>query len=215
MTTTVREVFEAMPKSFQKAAAAGLKAVIHETFVGSQGPHPYTIALLGSETDYSVLRPLSVTFSLSSGTGKGVLQLVPNPTRDEPLPLNLWYSSPGSWQSVTFEGIEVRTPGGRFDYAFAYPALEVPATGRYRFVLRYSPRSGQFAFGGFPADDSDWLAYVPSRHTWGKHGEEAAFYLDLNQGDSVILRIANSNSTDRPSSFLIEDVFVDLIAPTR
>jgi hypothetical protein len=96
-----------------------------------------------------------------------------------------------------------------------YPALVVPTTGRYRFVLRYLPRSGQFAFGGFPADNSDWLAYVPSRHTWGKHGEEAAFYLDLNQGDPVILRIANSNSKDRPSSFRIEDVFVYLLAPAK
>ena len=194
-------------------SGAGLRAVIHETFVGGQGPHPYTITLLGSETDYSVLRPLSVTFGPSSG--KGVLQLVPNPTRDEPLPLNLWYSSPGSWQSVTFEGIEVRTPGGRSDYAFAYPALEVPATGRYRFVLRYSPRSGQFAFGALPADGSRWLASVQSRPNRGRHGEEATFSLDLNRGDSVVLRISNSNSKNRPSSFTIEDVVIYLLAPAR
>ena len=167
----------------------------------------------GSETDYSVLRPLSVTFGPSSG--KGSLQLVPNPTRDEPLPLDRWNSSPGAMQSLTSEGIEVQTPGGRSDYAFTYPALEVPATGRYRFVLRYSPRSGQFAFGGFPADESRWLASVQSQRTWGKHGEEAAFSLDLNQGDSVILRIANSNSKNRPSSFTIEDVMVFLLTPAR
>jgi hypothetical protein len=93
--------------------------------------------------------------------------------------------------------------------------MEIPTTGRYRFVLRYLPRSGQFAFGGFPADESRWLASVLSVANRGKHGEEAAFSLDLNRGDSVILRIANANSEDRPSSFLIEDVFVYLIVPAR
>jgi len=194
-------------------SGTGLKAVIEDAFAGSQGPHPYTIALLGTETDSSVLRPLSVTFGSTSRQGS--LQLAPNPTQDEPLPLNLWYSSPDTLQSATFDGIEVRTPRPATAYALTYPALVVPTTGRYRFVLRYLPRSGQFAFGGFPADNSDWLAYVPSRHTWGKHGEEAAFYLDLNQGDPVILRIANSNSKDRPSSFRIEDVFVYLLAPAK
>jgi hypothetical protein len=194
-------------------SGTGLKAVIEDTFVGSQGPHPYTIALLGSEADYRVLRPLSVTFSPSSG--RGFLELVPNPTRDEPLPLHLWSSSHGAVQSLTSEGIEVQTPGGRSDYAFTYPALEMPAAGRYRFVLRYSPRAGQFVFGGFPADGSRWLASVQSRHYRGRHGEEATFSLDLNRGDSVILRMANSNSRDRPSAFIVEDVFVYLLAPAR
>jgi hypothetical protein len=190
-----------------------LKAVIEDTFVGSQAPYPYTIALLSTETDYRVLRPLSVTFGPSSG--KGSLQLAPNPTRDEPLPLNRWYSSPGASQSVTFEGIEVQTPAGRNAPAFTYPALEVPAAGRYRFVLRYSPRAGQFTFGALSADESRWLAADQSRHNWGKHGEELAFSLDLKQGDSVILRISNSNSKDRPSSFTIEDVVVYLPASAR
>jgi hypothetical protein len=189
------------------------KAVIEDTFAGSQGPQPYTIALLDSETDYSVLRPLSVSFGPSSR--RGFLQLVPNPTQDEPLPLDFWYPTPGTSQSAASDGIEVQTPHPATAYALTYPALVMPTTGRYRFVLRYLPRSGQFAFGGFPADESHWLANVQSRHTWGKHGEEAVFSLDLNQGDSVILRIANSNSKDGPSSFRIEDVLVYLIAPAR
>jgi hypothetical protein len=194
-------------------SGTGLKAVINDTFVGSQAPNPYAISLLGAENDYSVLRPLSVSLGLSPG--KGVLRLSPNATQDEPLPLDLWYPIPGTLQSATFEGIEVQTPRGGTAYSMTYPALVVPATGRYRFVLRYSPRSGQFAFGAFPADESRWLAVVQSPRTWGKHGQEAAFALDLNQGDSVTLRIANSNSKDRPSSFTIEDVMVYLFAPAR
>jgi len=193
-------------------SSTGLKAVGDDTFVGSRGPYPYTISLLRTEIDYSLLRPLAVTFSLS---GKGVLQLAPNSTGDAPLPLSFWSSGRGASQSLTSEGIEVQTPGGRFDYAFTYPALEVPATGRYRFVLRYTPTSGQFTFGAFPADESRWLASDHSRHNRGKQGEEAAFFVDLKQGDSVILRIANANSQDRPSSFMIEDVMVYLLAPAR
>jgi hypothetical protein len=92
--------------------------------------------------------------------------------------------------------------------------LEVPATGRYRFALRYSLQSGQFAFGGFPADESRWLTSTQSRHTFGKHCE-AAFSLDLHQGDTVILRIANNNSEDRPSSFTIEETMIFLLASAR
>ena len=194
-------------------SGTGLKAVITDTFVGSQASHPYAISLLDAETDHSVQRPLSVSFGLSPR--KGVLQLAPNATQDEPLPLDRWYPTPGTLQSATFEGIEVQTPRGSAAYAMTYPALVMPAAGRYRFALRYSTRSGQFAFGGFPADESRWLASVLCRPTWGKHGEEAAFFLDLNQGDSVILRIANSNSKDRPSSFTIEDVMVYLFAAAR
>jgi hypothetical protein len=194
-------------------SGTGLKAVSTDTFVGSQAPHPYAISLLGAETDHSVLRPLSVSFGRSPR--EGVLQLSPNATQDEPLPLGRWYPTPGTLQSATFEGIEVQTPRGAAAYAMTYPALVMPAAGRYRFVLRYSTRSGQFAFGGFPADESRWLASVLCRRTWGKHGQEAAFFLDLNQGDSVVLRIANSNSKDRPSSFTIEDVMVYLFAPAR
>jgi hypothetical protein len=194
-------------------SGTGRKAVIQDTFVGSQAPHPYTISLLGSETDFSVLRPLSLPDSLLPG--KRILRLVPDPTREEPLPLNLWSSNRGAVQALSSNGMEVQTPGGRFDYAFTYPALEMPETGRYRFVLRYSPRSGEFAFGGFPADESRWLASVQSGHNWGKHGEEADFSLNLSRGDSVILRIANSNPKNRPSSFTIENVMVYLLAPAR
>jgi hypothetical protein len=191
---------------------AGLKAVVQDTFAGSQGPQPYTISLLGSETDYSALRPLSVASGLSSE--KGVLQLAPDSPRIAPLPLRFWKSAGGATQSVASAGVEVRTPAYRYAYAFAYPALEVPATGRYRFALRYSLQSGQFAFGGFPADESRWLTSTQSRHTFGKHCE-AAFSLDLHQGDTVILRIANNNSEDRPSSFTIEETMIFLLASAR
>ena len=193
-------------------SGAGLKPVVNETFVGSQGPNPYTISLLSSETDYSALRALSVASGLSSG--KGVLQLAPDSLQKAPLPSGFWKSADSAVQSVTSEGVEVRTPAYRYAYAFTYPPLEVPATGRYRFALRYSLRSGQFAFGGFPADESRWLTSVQSRHHFGKHCE-AAFSLDLHQGDTVILRIANNNSEDQPSSFTIEDATVFLIASAR
>jgi hypothetical protein len=191
-------------------SAIGLKAVVEDAFPGSQGPNPFAITLLGSGTDYAMQRPLHASFN--SPAGKGLLRLAPDPTRDDALPLYMWASSPGAVQSVTSDGVEVRTPAGRYGYALTYPALDVPVTGRYRFVLRYSLRSGMFAFGAFPADESRWLASVVSRR-YGEGPGEAAFSLDLKQGDTVILRVANNNFTDRPSSFLLEDAAVLLLPP--
>jgi hypothetical protein len=185
-------------------SGTGLQVAVQNAFLGSQAPYPYTITLLSSRTDFSMLRPLSV--SSDPLTGKRVLQLVPDPTQEEPLPSNLWNSYQGSVQSPTSQGIAAQTPGGGSDYAFTYPPLEMPATGRYRFLLRY-------AFGALPADESRWLASVQSGRTWGKLGQEAEFSLDLKRGDSMVLRIANSNSKNQPSSFIIEDVMVYLLVP--
>ncbi len=191
---------------------AGLKAVVNDTFAGSRGPHPYAVSLLSIEPDYSGLRPLSVTLAPSSG--KGIRQLATDSTRESSLPLDLWKPQQGAVQSVTSAGVELRTPANRYAYAFTYPPLEVPATGLYRFEVRYSLQSGQFAFGAFPADESRWLATVQSRHHFAKHGE-AAISLELHRGDTIILRIANNNSEDQPSSFTIERAMAFLAAPVR
>jgi len=193
-------------------SGAGLEAFVEDAFPGSEGPHPFTITLFGSRTSLSLQRPLKADFDPSSG--RRLLRLAPNPTQEEPLPLYVWVSSPGATQTVTPEGIEVRTPAGRSGCALTYPALEAPVTGRYRFALRYSPRSGQFAFAAFPANRSGRLVSDQSRRNAQAH-DEAALFLDLNQGDTVILRVANADSAERPSAFLLEDATVSLLAPAR
>ena len=90
-------------------------------------------------------------------------------------------------------GVDVRTPSGDYDYAIAYPPLVVPLTGTYRFALRYTRSSGEFAFGAFPSDNSRWLA----TNTMGyrdRDGKEIAFEVKLKAGEAAVLRVANHNN---------------------
>ena len=88
MTTTVREVFEAMPKSFQKAAAAGLKAVIQFDITGDGGGKWYaaiddgslvltegahdkaTLTITASADDYLAISSGALNAQLAFMTGK-------------------------------------------------------------------------------------------------------------------------------------------------
>jgi len=191
---------------------ARLKAAVQDVFPGSEGPNPFTITLLGSQPDYSLQRPLRMDFDLPAA--RGYLRLVPKATRAEPLPLYIWGFSPGATQTVTSEGIELRTPPGHSDFALVYPVLQVPETGRYRFTMRYTPRRGQVSFGAFGLHELGWMTGDVTRPRTRAH-DEVAFSLKLKQGDSLILRISNCNTSDRPSSILLEDVSVFLLSPER
>jgi hypothetical protein len=181
-----------------------MKVDVNDVFPASLGPNPYEVSLLTTRLDYSGLRPLRAVFGGSPKEGS--LELAPGETS---LPLNLWKSARGAEQSATSAGVDARTPSDRYAYAFTYPALNVPVSGRYYFVLAYSMRTGHLAFGGFPADESRWLATVKSRSNFARH-RQAVFFLDLRQGDTVILRIANDNWYDRSSSFILEGTSVFL-----
>ncbi|HLG97933.1 MAG TPA: hypothetical protein VKX49_16585 [Bryobacteraceae bacterium] len=186
----------------------GLKVDVGDVFPVRDGPTRYTVSLLNVRSDYSWLRPLSATFSGSPG--KGALQVA---EQDRWLPLELWKAAPGTVQSPTTVGLDVRTPAYKYAYAMAYPALNVPVTGRYYFVVRYSLQAGHLAFGGFPADESRWLAVVKSRANLARHAD-MVFSLNLRQGDTIILRVANDNWYDRPSLFTIEATMA-FLAPTN
>ena len=179
-------------------STAGLKVAIDEVFPAGPSANPYTVSLLDVQSDYSWLRPLSASFSGSPAKGK--LELAQQETQ---LPMDLWKSAQGTVQSTIAGGLGIRTAKYKYAYALTYPAMSVPVAGRYYFVLRYSLRSGHVAFGGFPGDDSRWLAVVKSRANLAKHAD-MVFSLDLHQGDTVILRLANDNWYDRSSVFTIE-----------
>jgi len=86
----------------------------------------------------------------------------------------------------------------------SYPPLVAPATGRYRFALQYSHRSGQFCFGARPSDDSRYLAADAVGHRAG-NVRELCFWLDLKRGETVLLRVANNNNFGAgAASFLVE-----------
>ena len=86
----------------------------------------------------------------------------------------------------------------------SYPPIVAPVTGRYRFALEYSHRSGQFSFGARSPDDFRYLAADAAGHREG-NTRELCFWLDLKLGETVLLRVANNNNLGAgASSFLIE-----------
>jgi hypothetical protein len=139
----------------------------------------------------------------------GIGHLVLAPTLPEPifLPPERWAASEGAAIQQNAGTFTLRTPPAGNAYAFTYAPLTVPATGRYYFRLRGTPQTGQIAFGAFPADQSKWLTVdIFGRRT--PSGYEMSFSVDLKQGESVILRIANKNSQDLASTFVLDSVTV-------
>jgi hypothetical protein len=182
----------------------GLKAAIQETWQVQRPERPYTLVVVKAVDDLAALRPMRVEFD-SAGIGHLVLA----PTLPEPvfLPLERWMAADGGAIQQNAGVFTLRTPPAGNAYAFTYAPLTVPAAGRYYFRLRGTPQTGQIAFGAFPADQSKWLTVdIFGRRT--TTGYEMSFWVDLKQGDTVILRIANKNPTDAASTFILDSVTV-------
>jgi hypothetical protein len=189
---------------------SSMKAVVLAADSIQRKGRPYSVALLRAVTDLSGQRPLR---AMIGPAGVGSLQLA-SASVPVPLPLGYWTKeSPDAVLATTAGGVDVRTPRGDYDYAMAYPPLAAPVTGRYRFTLRYSHSSGEFAFGAFPADNSRWLADSTAGYREGD-GREIAFSVDLKGGEVVILRIANNNNhrDGRPASFRMLEVTATVAA---
>ena len=161
---------------------------------------PYTVALLRAVTDLSGQRALRAVIGAD---GTGVLELVPDASA-APFPLTNWKKDNSDAVLLPAPGgLDVQTPHGDYDYTMAYPPLTAPVAGRYRFALHYSHGNNrEFAFGGFPADNSRWWAVNTVGYRAGD-AHEIAFSVRLKPGDRVILRVANNNNhrDGRPASF--------------
>jgi hypothetical protein len=189
----------------------GVKAAVQSVHAVDRPGSPYVVVVLKAVDDFSMRRPLRVSFD---GNGRGHLELVPNPTELGSLPYEMWTPSQGATLERLAGELTLRTPPAGTAYAFTYAPLIVPETGRYRFALKCKLLAGQIAFGAFPADDSRWLA----NDMYGRRipeGREMTFEVDLKSGDTVLLRIANSNAKNLPSTFVLLDTSVVSLAPTR
>src|SRR5579871_6733678 len=115
----------------------------------------------------------------SRSSGNGVLEVATQWAPAFPLERwNLLRNPAGSGQMrATARGIEVRTPRSPYATALTYAPLIASVTGRYRFALQYSDRSGRFAFGARPADDSRCLAVDAYGHHSGDI-REMGFWID-------------------------------------
>jgi len=185
--------------------AYGMKPVVEEVDRFQPGGRPYTVAMIAAEADSSLRHSLRPVFD---STGKASLEIVENSTAPVAFPPERWFplqhqTDNGAMQ-ITPGGIAVRTPRGPYAYAFGYPPLAAPVTGRYRFALQYSHRSGQFCFGARPADDSRYLATDAVGHREGNI-RELCLWLDLKRGETVRLLVANNNNFGvGAASFVIE-----------
>jgi hypothetical protein len=196
--------------------AAGIRPAILAVDAMKSGRQPYAMILLRAEADPLIRHPLHAVFD---SAGKASLQFLEHAPAPLPFPRERWTltphpADPAEMQN-TSRGVVVRTPRSAYGFTLEFPPLAIPVTGRYCFTLRYRPISGQIAFGARPADDSRYLGADSVGHPID--GErEMDFWLDLNRGESILLRIANNNNFgDGAASFVIGDVTAAEVGPRR
>jgi hypothetical protein len=185
--------------------AFGMKPEVEEVDGFQRSDRPYTVAMIEAVADSSLRHPLRPVFD---ATGKASLQIVENSTEPVAFPPERWIrwqkQTDNASMQITPAGIAVRTPRLPYAWAVGYPPLVAPVTGRYRFALQYSHRSGEFCFAACRSDDSPYLATDVAGHRDGDI-RELCLWLDLKRGETVLLRVANNNNLGPgAASFLIE-----------
>jgi hypothetical protein len=189
---------------------AGIKPVVQTVRTVAHPYFPYTLVVLKAVEDLSLRRPLRVNFD---GKGLGHLELVQNANELGSLPHEMWVPSPGATLQRVDGELTLHTPPAATAYAFTYAPLIVPEAGSYRFEIKYRLHAGRIAFGAFPADESHWLANDVRGHRV-QDGRHLAVTLDLQAGDTVLLRIANNNASGASSFSLLETTVV-FVPPSR
>jgi hypothetical protein len=185
--------------------AQGMKPEVDEVDRFQRSGRPYTVAMIEAVADSSLRHPLRPVFDV---TGKASLQIVEDSTEPVAFPPERWIrwqkQTDNTSMQITPAGIAVRTPRLPYAWAVGYPPLVAPVTGRYRFALQYSHRSGAFCFAACRSDDSPYLATDVAGHRDGDV-RELCLWLDLKRGETVLLRVANNNNLGPgAASFLIE-----------
>ncbi|HYL38219.1 MAG TPA: hypothetical protein VEV17_20045 [Bryobacteraceae bacterium] len=184
----------------------GMRPAIEEEDRYQAGSRSYTIALIRATADPGLRHPLRPAFDPSS---QGYLEIASNSSAAAlAFPADRWrefhYPADNGRVEITQRGMEVRTPRRAYASVLTYAPLVAPVTGRYRFALQYSRRSGHFAFGARTPDDTRYLAEDTGGHRSGAI-REMALWVDLQAGETVLLRIANNNNAGNgAASFVLE-----------
>jgi hypothetical protein len=121
------------------------------------------------------------------------------------LPLARWtilYPDIGAVLQSVPTGLALRTGTKPRTDAAGYGPIVVPASGRYGFVLRCTPRAGKFVFGVLAEDGVTWLSADVVDHAGSSRKLEC--WLDLQKGQTILLRIANTSETE--ASLVINEV---------
>ncbi len=173
----------------------GMKAVVEEVDRYQPDSHGYTVGLIRAHADAALRHPLRAVFDSSA---KGRLEVATDSSTPIAFPADRWtgftYPSDNGRVQTTAQGIEVRTPRRAYASVLTYGPLVAPVTGRYRFALEYSHRHGQFAFGARDVGDTRYLGEDANGQRSGDI-REMAFWVDLQAGETFLLRIANNNNS--------------------
>lgn len=192
------------------ATVAGIDAVNSED-------GPYTMTILKASEVPSVRHSVQVVFDSS---GRGQMQPPDQTATPANFPLDRWNEWVAKDEHSSVRpvpgGLAVTTPDGQYAWGAMYSPVIATADGRYRFALRYKPRSGRFAFGGYAGDSSHWLAVTQVGRLLPEGDYEMAIWVDLKRGDGILLRIENVNPTgNHPASLLMEQLTAVRMKPDR
>jgi hypothetical protein len=179
----------------------GMRAALVENDIIDHSSYRYTMTLLTAEVDPARWRPLQVVFDPN---GKGHLQPVEGSAAPLAFPLDFWSWVNEQYGQRVAGGVKVRTPRALNTLAAMYPALVAPASGRYRFSLRYKLVNGVPGFGASIGDGSPWLTLSIGGHQ-AENDREVDFWVDLRSGQEIHLGIMNG-AEGPPASFLMKAV---------
>ncbi len=188
----------------------GLLARVEDSFVVEGVARPYTVTAIFADPDPSVRRPLRAVFDTA---GAGSLAPLGDP-REAAFPLGRWHVEPRTEASFSPAAVRVRTARDAYSFGLLYPPLVAPLTARYSFTLKFTPGSGEFAFGLSAPGAYNWMAVSTSGNLF-QPPRQIVVYADLKQGEAFQLAIANnSNYGPSAASFAIHEVSATVLDPS-
>jgi hypothetical protein len=200
-----------MPRAAETALAPcwhrfGLNPIVEETDrVGA--PQPYAIAMLRAEYDFTAIRPLTADFGPQ---GTGILRLVESPRWVQELPTMRWIPTGETALRDTPEGLFIQAPKEPEAYFATYTPLVAPRTGKYRFLIAYTPLSGDIFIGAAHPNRPEWVAIQRERRYAGKRWE-MTMELNLDRGEAVVLRVSAATAGSPPVSIRLDQFAAFLI----
>ena len=195
----------------------GLAPSVTSTFAAIRSNQPYTVTLVKAEEQSALIHPL-----IAAVSADGTFSLVPSADNtSKPLPPSRWKligDKTADLQYYSDGTLRVTTRPARYAAALLYPSLVATADGRYRFTLKYSPRSGYFSLS-LIAKGRGVAAKVTSNEGIYLKGldRELGLWVELKKGEVFDLSVSNNNNfEDRPASVVIDELttaFIPLSLP--
>jgi hypothetical protein len=188
----------------------GLLARVEHSAAVEGVTRPYTVTAIFAEPDPAVRRPLRALFDAA---GVGSLVPLDGTPGAAAFPLDRWRVERRTGASFSPAEVRVRTSRDAYAFALLYPRLVAPIAARYSFTVRFTLRTGEFAFGLCVPGAYNWMAVSTSGTPFQAPGQ-VAVYADLKQGEAFELAIENNeNNGPGVASFAIQEVSAVMLDP--